>query len=412
MNKELVSVLISSYNHEKYIKETLNSIIKQTYKNIELLVIDDGSKDQTYERILEMESALRERFVRVHIEKQENMGVSRTTYKLVKLSKGEYIYVIASDDALMPNAVEVCANYLINNPDCGLVAGDSYFIDENSNIVCMDENREIVSSKSFHSFHTVNENSRERLLRLYGKKIGNRFDLEKLDFLEYRDFWFDDLIPVNNLLRADVFDKVIPHNVNCPTEDVFIHCQIAKFYKIKVLPEVLSYYRLHSTNTMKNLEYVNFITRMTRLYELYLLDTKYPEFKTENLKDSWWYKLFYDEWEKSKNSPYWDEQYYINKYPEVLEQGYIPLVHYLTLGKEKKFFPSRYYEKRKWFVRKGVNLLIVDSKNYINKLRRRLKALLFSFLVFISLLPGINLVFKKKRKIFISKMLDELSKHI
>ena len=53
-NKSLVSVLIPAYDHEKYVQETIKSIINQTYQNIELIIVDDGSKDSTWQKIQEM----------------------------------------------------------------------------------------------------------------------------------------------------------------------------------------------------------------------------------------------------------------------------------------------------------------------------------------------------------------------
>ena len=61
----LVSVIISAYNHERYIQETIQSIIQQTYQNIELIIIDDGSQDKTWKKILEMEKVCQQRFSRV-----------------------------------------------------------------------------------------------------------------------------------------------------------------------------------------------------------------------------------------------------------------------------------------------------------------------------------------------------------
>ena len=62
--KELVSVVIPAYNHEKYIQTTIESVIAQTYKNIELLILDDGSSDNTWNKIQEMREKCERRFVR------------------------------------------------------------------------------------------------------------------------------------------------------------------------------------------------------------------------------------------------------------------------------------------------------------------------------------------------------------
>ena len=88
----LVSVVISAYNHENYIQETINSIIAQTYEKIELIIIDDGSIDLTFEKILEMENVCKERFINIIFKKQKNQGIGTTANNLINLSQGKYIY--------------------------------------------------------------------------------------------------------------------------------------------------------------------------------------------------------------------------------------------------------------------------------------------------------------------------------
>ena len=84
----LVSVVISAYNHENYIQETINSIIAQTYEKIELIIIDDGSIDLTFEKILEMENVCKERFINIIFKKQKNQGIGTTANNLINLSIG------------------------------------------------------------------------------------------------------------------------------------------------------------------------------------------------------------------------------------------------------------------------------------------------------------------------------------
>ena len=64
MNKALISILIPAYNHEKYIQETIQSIIQQSYQNLELIIINDGSNDTTWEKINAMRELCENRFVR------------------------------------------------------------------------------------------------------------------------------------------------------------------------------------------------------------------------------------------------------------------------------------------------------------------------------------------------------------
>ena len=101
MSKTLVSVIIPAYNHEKYVQETIKSIINQTYQNIELIVIDDGSKDFTWQKILEMKDECERRFEKVHFETKQNEGTCKTLNKLLSCAQGDFIDLIASDDLVM-----------------------------------------------------------------------------------------------------------------------------------------------------------------------------------------------------------------------------------------------------------------------------------------------------------------------
>ena len=84
-NIPLVSVVVPCYNHEKYVKETIESIVNQTYKNIELIVIDDGSKDNSVKVIQEL--ADKYGFTFIH---RPNKGLSATLNEGIRLSKGKY----------------------------------------------------------------------------------------------------------------------------------------------------------------------------------------------------------------------------------------------------------------------------------------------------------------------------------
>src|SRR5690554_1049527 len=101
----LVSVIVPCYNHEKYVKECIESIIDQDYKNLELIIIDDGSQDRSSEVIKAMTTACEARFVRFSFRSRENRGLCATLNEAVEWAEGEFLSPLASDDVLFPEKV-------------------------------------------------------------------------------------------------------------------------------------------------------------------------------------------------------------------------------------------------------------------------------------------------------------------
>jgi len=100
---EMVSVIIPTYNSEKYIEKTVVSALNQTYKNLEIIIIDDCSKDRSRELILNL--AKQDRRVRYFFqEKNQGAAVARNTG--IKNAKGKYIAFLDSDDVWLPNKIE------------------------------------------------------------------------------------------------------------------------------------------------------------------------------------------------------------------------------------------------------------------------------------------------------------------
>lgn len=115
-NNGLVSIIVSCYNHEKYVSDCLKSIIAQSYSEIEVLIIDDCSVDNSFEVITSYKPLLIDRCVNVTIlRNNKNQGLTKNLNKLIKMSKGEFIKIVASDDYLLPNCIESFIKH-INTP--------------------------------------------------------------------------------------------------------------------------------------------------------------------------------------------------------------------------------------------------------------------------------------------------------
>ncbi len=124
----LVSIVIPVYNGERYIKESIDSCLNQTYRNIEIIVVDDKSVDST----LEILKGYGDRITVLPIEKQNGLG--NVINVGIKKSKGKYIARMDADDIMYPTRIEKQTEYLESNPKCVAIGGQIDIIDESSNI--------------------------------------------------------------------------------------------------------------------------------------------------------------------------------------------------------------------------------------------------------------------------------------
>ena len=103
MSSNLVSIIVAVYNVEKYLKKCLDSIIKQSYRNIEIICVNDGSTDSS----LKICEEYQEQDSRIIIITQKNQGLSAARNTGIKNSKGEFIAFIDSDDWVDPQFIEL-----------------------------------------------------------------------------------------------------------------------------------------------------------------------------------------------------------------------------------------------------------------------------------------------------------------
>lgn len=255
--ESLVSVIVPAYNHEKYVQDAIKSIIAQTYKNIELIVFDDGSKDNTWNKIQELKEESEKRFVRVLFETKENEGTCKTLNKMISSAHGEYIYLIASDDLAKPHAIEKEVNFLSSNPEYGLVVGNDEIIDSDGKLCFWDKNRKNVYSRKEAKYFTFVEFIESDMsFKLTSEKFGS-----------YDELYLKNHVPNGYLIRKSIFEKTGLYVAEAPLEDWYIMLQISKYVKMKYIDEVLFSYRWHGENTALGESKIIMMTQKTRLYE-------------------------------------------------------------------------------------------------------------------------------------------------
>ena len=239
----LISVTIPAYNHEHYIEECIRSIMAQTYQNIELLVIDDGSKDKTFEILQSLRPECERRFERVVFETQENHGTKVTDNKLIDMARGKYIFTISSDDVAKVHAIETLYSFLRQNSDYVLAVGDNEIINADSKRVYWGKNREIVLEN-------------QAVYKTFGDELHiNPDDNRHPQFGSYADLLKGNYIPNGYLYSRQAMLDVGKFDESVFLEDWYMHLQLTKIGKYKYIPEILFSYRWHENNTVSTPEF-------------------------------------------------------------------------------------------------------------------------------------------------------------
>ena len=143
-----VSICIPTYNRKEYIKETLDSILAQTYKNYEIVIVDDGSTDGTADMIKSLDYPVTYHW-------QENAGDAAARNKLIKLAKSEYISFIDSDDLLMPDAIERMVHAMQAENEDVVIYGSYYRIDQDGNVYGKCKRKLRSGNITKHLFETI-----------------------------------------------------------------------------------------------------------------------------------------------------------------------------------------------------------------------------------------------------------------
>ena len=132
VQQPLISVLIPTFNVEKFIREAIESICNQSYRNLDIVVVDDFSNDSTYKILTEFASY--DKRIKLYRNK-ENLGIVGTLNFALTQAKGLFIARMDGDDISYPQRIEILYNFLATNPLVGLVGSQTETIDESGNSV-------------------------------------------------------------------------------------------------------------------------------------------------------------------------------------------------------------------------------------------------------------------------------------
>jgi len=205
MKNPLVSVLTTVYNAEEYLNMAIDSILLQTYKNFEFILIDDGSSDHSVHIIKAYSDP------RIKLISQKNQGLQTSLNRGISIAKGKYIARMDHDDISYPTRLEKQVSFLENNEEIAVVGSSFDIIDTDSGIV----------GASYHL---------------------DRDEDIRIEFLVRNPFGHGTM-----MIRKKILEDVGGYDINEPVEDYDIWWRIAKAYKVANIPEMLYGWRVVPT---------------------------------------------------------------------------------------------------------------------------------------------------------------------
>jgi glycosyltransferase involved in cell wall biosynthesis len=208
----LVSLIIPCYNQAYYLSEAIESALAQSYPYFEIIVVDDGSLDNTAE--------VAARYPGVCCIRQDNQGLAAARNTGLRESRGEYLVFLDADDRLLPGALEAGLHCLIAHPECAFVSGHYRYIKEDGSFL-IEHPQEKIEGDHYRAF-------------LRGNYVGMHATV---------------------IYRRAALEQVGGFNTSLPAcEDYDLYLRLAKQFPISRHHEVVAEYRQHGSNMSSNAE--------------------------------------------------------------------------------------------------------------------------------------------------------------
>lgn len=255
----LISVLIPAYNHERYVRSSVESVAAQDWPRMELIIIDDGSKDGTWAVLEQLKREMAEsgKFERFEIFRQENQGTCVTLTRLINQARGEFVAMIASDDEYLPGAFSAMMEPMLKDDSVGLVVGQNELMDGEGRRCFWDKNREVVYDEEKAIYKTFNEFLQTRT----GVKENSG------DYGSYREIVKGNHIVNGFIVRKSFLDMIVPYCKEAPLEDWWFHMQLSKVARYKAVNAHTFRYRWHANNSIKQMKKMSIYAAKTLRYE-------------------------------------------------------------------------------------------------------------------------------------------------
>lgn len=219
-----LSIGMMTYNHEKYVQDALRSLLKLDYEDLELLILDDSSKDNTQNIILHYMDMFKKKFKQVrYIFHEHNSGnISKNLNELIENTTGQYFYSTSGDDMVLSNGVKRLVETLEANPECSVVCANMIMIGDSHHFGdAIDYSDMVIKDK---------ESGVEREGMFKRLMLGNYIAAPTV------------------LIRRDVFEKNGLHDETIPYEDYEYWLRISRKERFYYLNEPVALYRKGETS--------------------------------------------------------------------------------------------------------------------------------------------------------------------
>ena len=240
-----VSVIIPVYNAEKYIAATVQSVLSQTYENFEIIIVDDGTPDNSVKVCQQFDDA------RIKIIHQQNKGLPGARNTGIRHAQGDYLAFLDADDIWLPEKLEKHVEHLNNSPTVGISFCYSAFINEqgNSTGIYQKPRKLYDITPSYVLCRNPVGNGSAAVIR---RKVFEDIKFQDNLYGTLEDFYFDE-----RLRRAE--------DIEC-----WLRISIKTHWRHEGIPEILTFYRITSSglsaNALIQLKALEEVVEMTRIY--------------------------------------------------------------------------------------------------------------------------------------------------
>lgn len=257
-----ITVVLPVYNQEKFIAETIESVLNQTYVDFELLIMDDGSIDGSARIIDEYSS----KDNRISTFFQKNSGRCIATNNIIEKARGKWCALLDADDVMLPNRLEKQVAFHMSNPDVDASSCHCYYINENGNVLGEQRHPYL---KTIEEYKSVSKTKVLVQCAITGLFISKKVFLEAGGLKS--QYW-----------PCDDFE--------------FFNRLIEKEYILLVQQQVLMKYRIHAqaitvNKPLHTYDVTGYVMKCIELRRSGKFEITFNEFTALRAKDAWWVKL-------------------------------------------------------------------------------------------------------------------------